>query len=1200
MKNGVQGLLLGLALTLVAGPGWAQETVCARVKIEIKQELTLERQAFDAEMRINNTTDTGVIEEVAVEVKVTDENGTPIPISSDANDLNAKFYLRVSNMENIATLDGTGTVDPRTTSIINWLIIPSPGAAGNSPLGKKYLIGATLRYQYGGETHLLDVSPDVITVKPLPLLTLDYFLTEYVWADDPLTPEIEPVEPFTLGVRVQNTGMATAKGLKIDSAQPKIIENNQGLLINFVLTGSYVDDSPVQNTLLIDFGDIAASTSKMGRWNMETTLAGKFVEFSARFSHADELGGMLTSILQATNAHFLVRDVRVDLPGRDAVRDFLARDGDVLRVYESDAPDTLVTDRSGVASLVIENGNYRLNFPATAGFAYVRLPDPFVGSKAIGRVLRSDAKELSPDNVWLSKTRNEQSKQWEHWINLFDVNTTGVYETAFQAPPAVARPPVLQMITDKRVQETHQVSFLVEASSPDGRPVSLSADPLPAGASFTPQGADPQAPGLARAVFDWTPAKGSAGSYSITYTAADGALSASRSARIDVESEGPPAGPGTPSIVVPLSGAQVTALRPVLAVQTGAHSQDPTTQVQFELYADEAQTQLVGSALADKASGAQGVQAPTSWTVPVELADNTRYGWRARASDGQLYSPWVSGHFFVNTYNDPPDAFALLSPPPGAEVNAEQPLLSWANSHDKDGDRISYSVFVFTDLAQENTHASIAGLPDGTDGVGRWTVDPPLAAGATYYWQVIARDSNGAETSTAARPMIASDNQAPPQPQIVSPADGATVAAHSTQLIVSAVTDPDGDLLTYAFEIDRDPGFGSAARLVSGELAANGDGQAAWPVADLLENTGYYWRARATDGHTESPHVAARFFVNATNDAPGLPNVLNPGAGAWVSTRYPLFELNPAVDPEDDMIRYHFQISTQASEEGLLAQGEESVPQWRMPTALNDGSNYWWRYRVSDGLGASSPWSIWHGFTVKTGQWQPLVLQLTEPAIALSPPSVDGHRVTLLRWELDGLTEEANVSLYYSDSAGSATGARIVEGLPQAAGTRSGSYEWEVSDLPPGAYYVFAQIYTAERSARADAPGAIVIPPLTPSGGLMVRSGSGSTDEIGKTWTIQVRLNSAPTAEVIVPVASSDTRAGVVQPAQLVFTPQDWEAYKIVIVSGVDDCVRAGNRRYTVSVGKAQTVDPNFIGATVPSIPMMNFDNGSLSPECAP
>lgn len=227
-------LLLCLSsLSALPLPALAQETVCATVKIEIKQEMTLERQAFDAEMKINNTTDTSVIENVAVEVKVTDENGVPVMISSDPNDLNAKFFIRVTSKENISDVDGTGTVNPRTTSVINWLLIPAPGAAGVSPLGKKYLVGATLKYKFGGEETVLNVSPDVITVKPLPLLTLDYFLTQDVLADDPLTPEIEPVEPFTLGVRVKNNGYNTAKNLKIDSAQPKIINNRGQTTVNF-------------------------------------------------------------------------------------------------------------------------------------------------------------------------------------------------------------------------------------------------------------------------------------------------------------------------------------------------------------------------------------------------------------------------------------------------------------------------------------------------------------------------------------------------------------------------------------------------------------------------------------------------------------------------------------------------------------------------------------------------------------------------------------------------------------------------------------------------------------------------------------------------------------------------------------------------------------------------------------------------------
>jgi hypothetical protein len=39
--------VLSLITLLSTSPAWAQETVCARVKIEIKQELTLERQASE-------------------------------------------------------------------------------------------------------------------------------------------------------------------------------------------------------------------------------------------------------------------------------------------------------------------------------------------------------------------------------------------------------------------------------------------------------------------------------------------------------------------------------------------------------------------------------------------------------------------------------------------------------------------------------------------------------------------------------------------------------------------------------------------------------------------------------------------------------------------------------------------------------------------------------------------------------------------------------------------------------------------------------------------------------------------------------------------------------------------------------------------------------------------------------------------------
>jgi hypothetical protein len=1195
------GVLLMVALFVAAPLAQAQETICARVKIEIRQELTLERQAFDAEMKINNTTDTGVIENVSVVVKVTDENGTPVAVTDNPNDLSAKFFVRLSGRQNIEAVDGTGTVSPKTTAIINWLLIPAPGAAGANPFGKKYLVGATLKYKFGGEETVLEVSPDVITVKPLPLLTLDYFLTQDVWADDPLTPDIEPAEPFTLGVRVKNTGYATAKNLAIDSAQPKIIENNQGLLINFMLTGSYVNDAPAQNTLLINFGDIAAGTSKMGRWIMETTLAGKFTEFTARFSHADELGGSLTSILQAANAHFLIRDVRADLPGRDSVRDFLARDGDVIRVYESDGPDTEVTDRSGVATLAAGtnaagNASYRLSFPATAGFVYVKLPDPFGGQKALGQIVRSDAKVMAAENVWLSKTRDGQTKQWEHWVNFFDVNSTGLYDTGFQAPPADARPPVIQFIPDRTTQEQKQVSFLVEASSPDGKPVTLTAAPLPAGAAFTLQAADPQAPGVARAIFDWTPAEGTAGDYLIAYTASDGVLSATRSANIKVEIYTPPPQPGTPIIVAPLPDAQVAALKPALSVQTSTDPRDPTTQVQFEVYADEAETRLVASALVDKAVF-DDLPQPTAWTVPEDLADNTHYWWRARAFDGStFYSPWVNGRFFVNLYNDPPDSFNLTNPAPNAEVASLTPVLAWTNSTDRDGDTLTYNVAVYKDAALTEAAAQAADLPEDPSGSTHWTVTAPLTNHATYYWQVVARDALGAPLPSSVRSFVVNTgNTAPSDPELLSPPAGGQSTDPDTELSVRNSADAENDPIAYVFEIDTVNTFDSSDKKSSGQVVQGGADSTSWTAGGLVENRRYWWRVKAQDGRAESAWVVGDFLMNAVNDIPPTPTIRNPGDGAWSATLQPTLEANPVADPEGEAVRYQFEVYRDAALTQKATDGISTGTALTLPVPLADHTTYWWRVRALDSHDAASPWSPAAVLYVSTAPYQNPTIAVTAPAMPVAPdtvtsPSGTRQQVTL-RWEGTDPNIEPTVALYYDSSQTGFAGSLIVEGLPQGAGTQSGSYVWDVTGLAPGVYYVYAVISDAKGMGRAYAPGAVVIPNPVQAGGLVVEAGKKlRTSEEGKTAEFKIRLGRAPTADVIVPLHSSNPREGVVSPASLTFTPQNWAAEQEVEITGQSDCVPDGDQAYQVLSGKAVTLDPDYIGLSGNPVTVVNRD----------
>lgn len=56
----------------------AAESLCATVKIEIKQELTLERQAFDANMKINNGITNMALTDVDIDVEFTDANGNTV------------------------------------------------------------------------------------------------------------------------------------------------------------------------------------------------------------------------------------------------------------------------------------------------------------------------------------------------------------------------------------------------------------------------------------------------------------------------------------------------------------------------------------------------------------------------------------------------------------------------------------------------------------------------------------------------------------------------------------------------------------------------------------------------------------------------------------------------------------------------------------------------------------------------------------------------------------------------------------------------------------------------------------------------------------------------------------------------------------------------------------------------------------------
>jgi len=528
---------VALVFGAVSLPLRADTGLCASVILQINQQVTLERQGFVATLGINNGQPAS-LNAFSVTLNCTDVYGNPVALATDAApNSSALFYYRVQTGSSIPT-----SVPANTSQSVAFLIVPALGAAGTSPNGALYNVGATIQYSVAGVLQTVQVTPASITVQPMPILEVQYFLPGQVYGDDPMTPAIEPMVPFALGLRVLNhSPYVGVQQVKIQSSQPQIIDNKQGLLVNFQILGCQVNNAPAQPSLLVNMGNIGATSGAMANWKMVASLSGTFVSFTAQISHASNLGGSLTSLIpqSAINTHRLLGIVLVDLPGRDALPDFLATDqmsGDynTVNVYESG------TDQSsepvdyfapGNSAVNLSGGNV-LSVATTSSIMYVRLTSPIAADQT-AVALRSDGKLLPASNCWVSKTKDGNGN-WVYWLNLFDTSVvpTFTYTLKFSNPIVSGTPPVLKILGGqfRQVLPGHLLTIHVGASDADNLNPILTMGTLPDGAGFIDKGNGTGA-------FSWTPTAAQLGTYTIQFNAIDGALTTSKIATVQVVSQ---------------------------------------------------------------------------------------------------------------------------------------------------------------------------------------------------------------------------------------------------------------------------------------------------------------------------------------------------------------------------------------------------------------------------------------------------------------------------------------------------------------------------------------------------------------------------------------------------------------------------------------------------------------------------------------
>jgi len=100
-----------------------------------------------------------------------------------------------------------------------------------------------------------------------------------------------------------------------------------------------------------------------------------------------------------------------------------------------------------------------------------------------------------------------------------------------------------------------------------------------------------------------------------------------------------------------------------------------------------------------------------------------------------------------------------------------------------------------------------------------------------------------------------------------------------------------------------------------------------------------------------------------------------------------------------------------------------------------------------------------------------------------------------------------------------------------------------------------------------------------------------TTTEAGGTATFTVVLDSQPSANVTIPVTSSDATEGTVDVSELVFTADNWDTARTVTVTGVDDSIVDGPQAYTIQLGTPTSTDAAYAAIDPADVAVTNADN---------
>ena len=754
--------------------------VCAKVRLQLSQDMTLTRSAFRGTLLLDNN-GAGPLTDIQLTVDFRDGSG---------NSVSSLFAVTGPTLSGALTgVGGSGSLAAGGEGAAEYLFIPTLDAAPFSPV--TYFVGGTLRYTEDGRVVTIRLLPGVITVLPEARLTLEYFQQRDVYSDDPFTPEREPAEPFALALRVRNAGAGVARNFRITSAQPRIIENEKGLLIDFQLLGARLGNQPLNPSFNLNLGNVEPGESKVVIWDMTSSLQGKFIDYRASFEHVDALGSANLSLIQAVNIHELIHVVRADRAGDDTLPDFLVND-----VADPNNFPDIVYLSQGTNASVSPGMNPSVNTPVTsnslvvqltvtmpAGFSYLRMPNPGADFRLVS-VRRSDNKLIrAGDNAWTTDRTfpaSQTSVVHEKLLHLFDHDSTGSYTLTYAPIIQDTNAPASAVVA---LPSTSPANFAVEWDGTDG----TNGSGIAYFDIYVSENGGPFTNWLARTTLRTAIFNGANGSSYAFYSRATDLAGNLEIAPATADTQTSASGANTQPTIVPI--AETTINEGVqISIQSIAIDTDlPRQTLTFSLPVAPA------GATVDSATGL------IRWQTGEAQGGTTNQFTLVVADNGlPSLSSTQSFRVIVREVNNPP---FFVNPSPDVEVDEQTTL--------------SYTVAASdTDLPlQALTWQLGAGAPIGvtlnpSTGLLTWT--PGEAAGpGEYPINITVRDNGSPQQSVSRllRIIVREVNRAPS----LAPIPLQTALVQTTLTVTNSATDPDAPAQQFFFSLD--PGAPRGARI---------------------------------------------------------------------------------------------------------------------------------------------------------------------------------------------------------------------------------------------------------------------------------------------------------------------------------------------------------------------------------------------------